>query len=401
MHDALRDAADELGFDILEDPDPPLRFGIERLLGKRRLVRITDILQRRTNGVRFVVATISHRGESDSSVRPVVETILFFSQSGLALPNMTVQPRGGMSGLQSAVLGLVGIPRIEFPDDAAFGDSYWVMAFQPECARALLDARLREYLAAHPGLTVKTENEQVAVYRSGEVVAADGLAVFVDEMNDVIMMVARRGRELEQLGISPSQEGTHTLRNMRGVGALVARRMLVSQDELKEFLQQQPPRTIPASIRRQHLGFGSIFFYVWGGMFLVIGTIVLTGLAVQQAAPPLAIAGFSLLPLMGLAAIVLAYRYRSRKRRLLRHGECCEARVTDVQATNVSINDQRRYKVTMICDNGGPDQPVTVNAYDPAVQKAFSLAESGDSTRLLVDPHDPRSVLWIDGLSAG
>lgn len=400
MQDPLHNAADELGFSILEDPDPPLRFGIERLLGNRRFVKITEILERRAADVRFVVAKVSHRGESDSSVLPVTETILFFSQQGLVLPNLTVQPRGGMSGLQSAVMGLVGVPRLEFPEDAAFEQAYWAMTFQPECARALLDAPLRAYLAAHPGLSVRSESGHIAVYRANQVVPAEGLAAFVDEVNDVVMMIARRGRELEQLGISPAEEGADTLKSMRGVGGFVARRMLISQSELQEFLQQRPPRTIPTSIRRQHLGFGSIFFYIWGGMFLVIGSAVLAGLAVDQAAPPAAIAAFSFLPLMGLTSIILAYRYRSRKRRLLRDGECREARVTDVKATNVYINNQRRYKVTLLCQDGELERPVTINAYDPAVQKAFTLAESGDATRLLVDPHDPRHVLWLDGMPA-
>ena len=400
MHDPLHSAADELGFDILEDPDPPLRFGIERLLGNRRTVEITEVLERRAGDVRFVVARVSHRGESDSSVLPVKETILFFSQQGLVLPNLTVQPRGGMSSLQSAVMGLVGVPRLEFAEDPAFEQAYWAMTFQPECARALLDAPLRAYLAAHPGLTVKTENGHIAVYRGNQVVAAEGLAEFVDETNDVVIMLARRGRELEQLGISPAAEGADTLKSMRGVGAFVARRMLISQKELQEFLEQGPPRTIPATIRRQHLGFGSLFFYIWGGGFLLIGTTLVTCLAIEGAAPPGVIAGLSVLPLVGLTAIVLTYRYRSRKRRLLRYGECRDARVTDVKATSVYINNQRRYKVTLLCRDGDLERPVTINAYDPAVQKAFALAESGDATRLLVDPQDPRHVLWVDGMPA-
>jgi hypothetical protein len=402
MDEDLLQAADELGFRIIPDPDAALRFGIEKVVGSGRIVtRMRDVLERAGDGVRFVVATIRHRHSGDSSPGAVNETILYFSQQGLQCVDMSVQPRGTLVGLQSAVLGLVGVPSIEFQDDEPFNSQYRVMTLQPESARALLDPAVREYLATHPGLTVRTEADRIAVYRAGRSVPADELAEFVDETNDVVMQLVRRAREQEQIGLSPADEGRETLQNMHGIGAMVARRMLVSQQELEQFLSQPPPRDLPASIRRQHLGFVSQFFYIWGGMFLLVGTIVLIGLGAANAAPWPAIAAGSLAPLMGLTAILLAYRHRRRKRRLLQHGDCRTARVSDVKATNVYVNNRRRYKVTFVCTDGGSGRPYTVNAYDPAVQKAFALAESGASTRLLVDPVDARNALWIDGLAAG
>lgn len=400
MDDALPQAAGELGFDVIEDPDEALRFGIASCLGSRRIVEIQDVLERTHEGMRFVVATVKHYRETDTTSRPDTETLLFFSQEGLELPSMVVQPRGGLARLQSVVTRLIGMPQVEFPDDPDFNAAYLVFTLHPESTKALLDAELREYLAAHPGLMLRTESNRIAALRAGVAVPPAELPAFVDEADNVVMLAARRGRELEQLEISPQDEAAQTLEQMRGVGGFVARQMRVSSKELTEFLDQPPPRAIPATIRRGHLGFGSIFFYIWGGLFFGIGIVVVTGIFAQKNPPPPVFLIFGLFPVMGLTAIVLTYRYRRRMRRLLRDGECCDARVLDVKATNVYVNNRRRYKVTLQHRHNGLEQTATVNVYDPAVQKAFGLVKSGDSTTVLVDPGDLRRVMWIESLAS-
>lgn len=399
MDDALQQAAADLGFEIIPDPDAGLRFGLAKLLGGPHIDRIENVLQRGNGGVRLVVATVRRRLEGNAAIRPVSETILYFAQDGLTLPNMAVQPRRRMSGLQSAVLGLAGFPKVEFPDDGEFDQAYRVLTLQPESAQALFTDELRRYLLSLEDVTVRTEDDRIAVLREGRAVSSESLPEFVDEMNDVVMMLARNAADLPRRNLSPADEQRETLRNLRGVGAAIARRVLVSREEFEQFLQQPPPRDIPASIRGQHLGLGSLFFYIWGGMFLGIGSMVVFGLLAQRAAPPPVIAALCLLPLIGLSAILLTFRYRRRIRRMLTHGECREARVGEVRPTNVYVNNRRRYRITLLSDDGGAEQPIQVHAYEPAVQKAMGLSESGERTRVLVDPADPRRAIWIDAFT--
>jgi hypothetical protein len=178
----------------------------------------------------------------------------------------------------------------------------------------------------------------------------------------------------------------------------LAERAAALQDQLEAFMDQRPPRRISWFVYWRTLG-ASWFFYVLGVMALGIGSVVVIGAGKAEGISPLLIV-MSLIPAAGLAAMVLTLRYRSQQKQLLREGLCCEARVRDVEATNIRVNGEARYKVTFEFDRHGAAHQATSNIYGPAVQRARLLAENGSSTRILVDRRDVARVLWIDCLLA-
>jgi hypothetical protein len=179
---------------------------------------------------------------------------------------------------------------------------------------------------------------------------------------------------------------------------MLEQRAAAERAKLDAFVEQQPPRYIPWSFRGRALGV-SWFIYLWGGMAFGIGTVVIVGFGRAEGISPLLLI-MSLIPLVGLAALVLTFRYRARQKRLLREGLRCEARVRSVEATHLRVNEQVRYKVTFDFDCRGAAHQATSNVYGPAVQRARLLAENGSTTRILVDPHHPERVMWVDGVLA-
>lgn len=175
---------------------------------------------------------------------------------------------------------------------------------------------------------------------------------------------------------------------------------MVSPEELEQFLQQEPPRTIPPVLRRQRAGCLSLLLYVWGGGFFFFGLLMFAVSLLAKNIPWTARAGMAVLPLVGLAVIVITYLFRRTTIHLLRAGTCCPARVTDIVSTNVRVNRKRRYKVTFEFEHEGVTRTATTNEYEPAVSRAASLMDTRQSTRLLVDPATTNRVLWVDVLAA-
>ena len=255
-----------------------------------------------------------------------------------------------MTGLLATAMSFAGIQQVEFEDDPEFHDACQVMTLQPESTRALLEAPLREYLTDHPGLTVRTEGPRLVVSRSGQRVTPDELAAFIDDTDNVAVSLARRGAQLESLGIDPEAEAKAALQRTPAF-----RGRIVPKQDLETFLEQPPPRSVPRTIKRQYLGFAGLLLYVWGGMFFVIGSTVVIGLVASGEMPILMAIPFSLLPLLGFGSIVLTFLFRRKRKRLLTRGVVRPARVTDVQSTNVTVNNQRRYKVVLQYEFEGLD----------------------------------------------
>ncbi len=171
-----------------------------------------------------------------------------------------------------------------------------------------------------------------------------------------------------------------------------------SREKLDAFIAQPTPRYIPWFVRRHVLGM-SRFVYLWGAGCFGLGTGLVVGLAKDEGMSPLLML-ISLLPLLGLVVIVFTFRNRRLKKRLLREGLCCDARLTDVDETNVRINEQAQYKATFEFKYRGLTHQATSSVYGPAGKQALAIAEAGSTTRILVDPRDVERVLWIDALLA-
>jgi hypothetical protein len=106
-------------------------------------------------------------------------------------------------------------------------------------------------------------------------------------------------------------------------------------------------------------------------------------------------------PLIGLAATALALRSRRRILRILRWGTFVNGRVTDVKATNVTVNNERQHRVTVEFDTPAGPETIVHKAYGADVVLAQRHATDGVPIGLLYDPHQPRRVLLAESLLGG
>ena len=106
----------------------------------------------------------------------------------------------------------------------------------------------------------------------------------------------------------------------------------------------------------------------------------------------------AIFPLIGGAMMFFAWRWTRRQRRLLRDGAFARAEVIAVEQTNMKVNNQRRYKISVGFDSPRGETMTTYNAYGAEVGLARKRLESGDTVGILYDPSRPGRVLMVDSL---
>jgi hypothetical protein len=135
------------------------------------------------------------------------------------------------------------------------------------------------------------------------------------------------------------------------------------------------------------------------GILFFVGGIFGGTLWIALAGGPLKLLGIPFLvffPIIGFLMAFLTLRHRERKARTLRNGTLVVGTVTNVKKTGTVINGQIRFHVGIQFDYEGQQRTATCNAYGTAVDQARALQDSGQETRLLVDPEDATHVVCLD-----
>lgn len=119
----------------------------------------------------------------------------------------------------------------------------------------------------------------------------------------------------------------------------------------------------------------------------------------QSAAGSLALLTL-LLPLIPLTILYFNWRTRRRNRFLLRQGELGSMKVDAVEQTNMSVNKQLVYRITLTPQHEVLDaRPVVIRKHDPALVRMFEKHQkTGKAIRVLYDPGNPKRMLFPDAL---
>ncbi len=104
---------------------------------------------------------------------------------------------------------------------------------------------------------------------------------------------------------------------------------------------------------------------------------------------------FEIIPLYGLWYV---FRTRRQKHNLLVNGSLGAGQVTEVKQTNVTVNNARRYKVTVSYDTELGPQVSTYNAYRDEVRLARRKMDTATPVGILYNPDKPAQVLVVDSL---
>ena len=99
------------------------------------------------------------------------------------------------------------------------------------------------------------------------------------------------------------------------------------------------------------------------------------------------------------AAIATAFilRHRMIRKRLVTRGIVAEGRVTSVERTDTSVNDDVQHRITVETTDGL--EPVVITMGSAPARQARRLQEIERPTWVLRDPRKPSRGLWLEGWS--
>jgi hypothetical protein len=106
----------------------------------------------------------------------------------------------------------------------------------------------------------------------------------------------------------------------------------------------------------------------------------------------------AIFPIVGLGFLLGSLWYRRSKVRVLRFGEFAMATVQSIESTNVRVNNETRFKITLDVPSLGRQATVETYAYGADVNLARQRMSSGESIGVLYDPAKPSRLLVIDRL---
>jgi len=408
----MGEVADQLGLEHAADGEEQLEEHLQEMFSGTGNVSVTNVVRRQIGSAQLMIGDLTRTsrrsGSSSSRTRSTTRTFAYFESPDLRWPTFTLQPEGMLVSLFS---DLVGVQDIDFDEFPVFSQKYHLSGRRPDRVRCFFTPDLLQYFTDNPGLEVRADENRVALVRPGDPCEPDELEAFIQQATEVFTQltsafVASKA-VLDAAGpeqTDPQMEAAQ-LPGLAGMAArrVLAQRVLVTSEELEAFLTAAPPRQIPANIKRQRLGGGSVVAGVLGTVFLVVGSALAVYSAFYAGGPwndqrivPL-ILGI-VLPLIGLPMCIFSIRYRHINGRLLRHGIVVNAIVEDVEKTDVRINDQQQYRMRLRFETNAGSQVASCNVYGQRGREARSLAEANEAVRVLYDPRNSRRILWAESL---
>lgn len=361
----------------------------------RRALAIQNVLRKDLVGLRVNIGDLSiteSSGDSDSTQR---QTAAYY-RTEFPLPSFTLRP----AGLMTKLMGAAGFQGVRFPEQPAFESRYFVLATDVIGTRALLNAPVRAWLAAHPGLGLEAGGNGILVYRSGKLLRAEELAAFLAEAAELVRLLEQSGRRADLKPTAPATPQDELRAFAAQMPAPVARSMekqlkakLVSREVVQAFVGQPPPRKIPTNIANNHRP--ALLIAAMGAFFAAMGAGAGV-IAVHTQWIGLVLSTIFLL--IGAPMLFFGGRLWWRRDRLLRRGELGAARIVGVEPAGWSDDDGEVFNVTATYQAAGQAQEGRCKVRGRPGKRGPGFAEQGKTAAILYDPVHPDRILLVDAL---
>ena len=406
--EAAQQVAQQLGGEYLAgDAEVNRRLGTDFSFADASM---SDVVRKDLGGVRAEIGDLQitrkgGRGDNETTTN-TVQSAAFFVADGLHFPQFMLQPGGVMLKL---VDGVLGGERIEFPAQPQFAQIYHLSAVRADDTRRLFDDGILDCLIRRPNLRIQTAADALLLYEPGRQFEGAQLEGFFSEAAKIFRLFEASARSLKlgmQSELRPKQDVRALAENLPGLLGRIVRNSLVTREDVSAFVQQAPPRAIPANIWRYADKFAPGLVLLVGIVFCVAGAAFAGAFGYEALASGAglmgnkgagAIIGLAVLA-VGIGTTYLAGRARIRIKRLLRDGQVGAGRIEKLEATNLRVSNQAIWQMTAQFQAAGRTVQATCKIPGAAVQRARKLAEEKKPAPILFDPADPQRILFIEAL---
>lgn len=182
--EALRAAADELGFDFLPAGDPELLedLAARHLFSQGRSRKAANLLRGKTGDLEVSVFDYQYTVGSGKSSQTHFTTVFCARAADLSLPDFTLRPQG----FWHKIGALFGSWDIDFDSHPGFSKAYLLRGPDEDAVRDLFTEPVLDYFEDRPGQHVEGTANAVIVYRFGARLAPDAVRDFLRDGFEVL-----------------------------------------------------------------------------------------------------------------------------------------------------------------------------------------------------------------------
>lgn len=389
----MRDAAAETGLSFASEGTGELESKLRGFLDHNQSLKLANVLFKDVGTAKFFVADLTIRNTSSESNASSHQTGAYFEAGDLPFPTFTMQPEGKMLKLFSSLVGDTDIDFEAFPE---FSRQYHLTGVNPEAVRRLFTDALLTHFSGDAGWQIRASENRLLMFRHNRRCSPAELSAFINQaLSTFGLFVDALQERGSSVAAAPMPNAQEQAARLSGPLGRMVRANLVTRQELDEFLAQPTPRQIPTKIKRQQTG-RMLFLCLWGTMFGGIGGIVLAGMLAAGEWRWSLFAG--LFPLIGFTVLFFALRSHRRGVRLLRDGRVADGKLESLEATNMWVNGQQRYRARVQLSAIGSDEPRTFSIYGAAARRAEHCLAKAEPVRVLYLPDHPERATLVDSL---
>lgn len=386
-HQGLRRLAYIESAEFIEKIDDRLVEQVKTLLGKTCAASLRDAMKQVDadgHASSWVGDLLEDDGGEDRNVNR--RTIAVFHRPGLSLPQFILQPKRWTLGLGAA---LIGLEEVRFADHASFSEAYHLSSSVQPLAMQLFDEVVLDHFSARGGFEIGGEGDWLVV---------------VGPQRKHLSAEARKrfsvqAREILALFMGASRDGDATVvQHATSSPTVGLRKMLpaeVTDDDISRFLVETVPRSVPPQIARPHL-VGPFVSAIFGAFLLFPSCFSILFLFLAPFKVALLIA---IVPLL-FGGVVLwnAWRLRTKRLRLLSHGEVVPARIQSVTRTTAQPSTTR-YRVEVRYEANGMPTTGFTNVPGEIMDEVWEAQEQDQTVQLIFDPQISQHCLLTRQLS--
>ncbi|MEC7556571.1 MAG: DUF3592 domain-containing protein [Planctomycetota bacterium] len=386
-HEGLRRLAYTESAEFTEKAGDRLVEQVKTLLANPGAASLRDVMKQ-VDADRHTSSWVGDLSEDDEGENRKVNrrTIAVFHRPGLSIPQFILQPKRWALEIGAA---LIGLEEVRFADHASFTEAYHLSSSVQPLAMQLFDEVILDHFGARAGFEIGGDGDWLVVAGpQRKHLSAEARKRFSGQAREILALFVAASRDVDA---TVMQDATSS-------PAIGLRKLLpaeVTDDDIARFLSEAVPRSVPTQIARPHL-VGPFASAIFGAFLLAPSCLSIPFLFLFPFKVALLVA---IVPLvLGGVSLWNAWRLRTKRLRLLSHGQVVPGRVQSVTRATAQPSTTR-YRVEVCYEAKGMPTTGFTNVSGEIMDEVWEAQEQDRTVQLIFDPQIPQHCLLTRQLS--
>ena len=384
---SLRRLAYTESAEFIEKADDRLVEQVKTLFGMLGATSLRDVMKQ-VDADRHTSCWVGDLSEVEAGDgRPMtLKTVAVFHRAGLSFPQFILQPKRWTLNVGAA---LIGLEEIRFAGRESFTEAYFLSSSVEPQAMQLFDAKVLDHFGARVGFEIGSDGDWLVVASpQRKHLSAEARKRFTIQAREILQLFVAASRDVDTTVV---QSETSPISG--GLSKLMP--AAVTDADIERFLSEAVPRSVPKQIARPHL-VGPFVSAIFGGFFSLVSLFSIPVLFFAPFKMALLVGGIPIVP--GGVLLWNAWRLRTKRLRLLSHGEIVPGRIQSVTRATAE-SSTTRYRVELRYEAQGMPTIGFTRVPGEVMDEVWDAQKQDRQIQLIFDPQLPHHCLLTRQLS--